>query len=192
MIGNITAGLYAPSVPPVPNSYESIATVTVGSGGQATVSFTSIPSTYKHLQLRFIARTTSAVSSQGNFIGLRFNSDTSANYYAHQLRGEGSGTPNASAFTTQSTGYVQRASNANNGANIFGTGLIDVLDYTSTTKYKTVRNLGGYDANGSGQVILMSNLWYNSTIAAISTILLTPEAGNFAEYSSFALYGIKD
>jgi hypothetical protein len=190
---SLILGILAQSggAPVVPNSYESIATVTVGSGGQATVSFTSIPATYKHLQLRFIARTTSAVSSQGNFIGLRFNSDTSANYSAHQLRGDGS-TTDASAFTTQSTGYVQRASNANNGANIFGTGLIDILDYTSTTKYKTVRTLGGYDANGSGQVIFISNLWYKSAIAAISTILLTPEAGNFAEYSSFALYGIKD
>jgi len=57
------------------------------------------------------------------------------------------------------------------------------------TKYNTVRNLGGYDSNGTGEILLTSGLWLNTT--AISNIKILPSTTNFAQYSSFALYGIK-
>ena len=75
-----------------------------------------------------------------------------------------------------------------NAANIFGTGIIDILDYADTSKYKTVRTLFGYDANGSGYIAFSSNLWQSTS--AITSITMTPVNG-IAEYSSFALYGIK-
>ena len=66
----------------------------------------------------------------------------------------------------------------------------DILDYTDTNKLTTVRTLGGYDVNGAGQFGLFSNLWNNT--AAVSTITLRIVGGtNFAQYSEFALYGIK-
>ena len=55
MIGNAIAGLYAGGVPPVTTAYESIATTTLSST-QATITFSSIPSTYEHLQIRWIAK----------------------------------------------------------------------------------------------------------------------------------------
>ena len=72
MIGNIVAGTFSAGVAPVTSSYESIATVSVGSGGQSSIVFSSIPSTYKHLQLRAIARTDYAAASIA--FHLQFNS----------------------------------------------------------------------------------------------------------------------
>jgi hypothetical protein len=73
----------------VTTSYESIATVTVGSGGAANVEFTSIPATYTHLQVRGIGRSLEA-NTGVDVQYLRFNSDTGSNYAWHQLVGNGS------------------------------------------------------------------------------------------------------
>jgi hypothetical protein len=87
MIGNIVAGTLSAGAPPVaPSSYESIATVTVGSGGSSSIDFTSIPSTYKHLQLRIMAN-----ANASNRICIAYNSDTNtSNYNSHYIEGNGS------------------------------------------------------------------------------------------------------
>ena len=187
MIGAITAGLFGEGTPAVTNSYESIATVTVGSGGSATVSFTSIPSTFKHLQVRGIARNTSAGTSI-NGIFTPFNSDTAANYSRHNLIGDGS-SATASASTSSSNVLAGQYPQGGTTASVFGVFVLDILDYQDTNKYKTTRALFGTDLNGSGQVRLSSGNWRSTS--AISTITITPEDANFAQYSSFALYGIK-
>jgi len=165
--------------------YQSIATTTVGSGGSSTVTFSDIPQTYKHLQLRIMTRATGTATFT---IRVRLNGDTGTSYANHFLEGDG-----ASAISGVNTGgtyillYVQPKSSAL--ANVFGGFVVDILDYANTNKYKTLRHLGGYDANGSGYVDLDSGLWMNSS--AITSIELTTGATSFAEYSSFALYGIK-
>jgi len=169
-------------------SYESIATYTVGAGGVSSIDFTSIPATYKHLQVRVLSRGTSTV----NAVCMRFNSDTTvANYNGHLIYGDGA---SAAAANPGTNPYMQIGSmpTSTAGANIFGVSIMDILDYTSTNKYKTVRSLAGYDLNGSGYMVLWSGLWMKSP-EAISTVTLLPNAGigNFAQYSSFALYGIK-
>ena len=184
MLNNIAA--FHPAAAAL-NSYESIETVSVGSGGQSTISFTAIPATYKHLQLRILAATTTA-AGDGAYFNIRFNSDSGSNYSYHDLYGNGS-TATASGLASQTAIYGQRISEANL-TSIFGVVVIDILDYGSVNKNKTVRSLGAYDANGSGSIYLVSGAWYNSA-NAISTITLTPDANNFAQYSSFALYGIK-
>jgi len=177
VIGAITAGLYGTGVPPVTSSYESIATVTVGSGGSSQIDFTSIPSTFKHLQLRgFIKGSTNLYSP------IRFNGDSgTTNYKLHEMYANGS-TVSSSA---DSNSYIN---------NIFGTNfnaiIMDVLDYTASNKNKTVRMLHGIDNNGTGHASFTSILWMNST-DAISSIRFTVNTGNFEQYSSFALYGIK-
>jgi hypothetical protein len=188
MIGNIAAGLYGVGVTPSTNSYESIATVTVGAGGASNVEFTSISSGYKHLQIRALVRGTQAVTN--NYFQIQFNGDTGSNYYgAHWLKGEGS-SATAGADGTANVIYVERSPAGTATASIYGANIIDILDYVSTSKYKTLRNLGGFDANGSGQIELTSGLWMNTN--AINSIKLFPSANNFAEYTQFALYGIKD
>ena len=172
-------------------AYESIQTVTVGSGGSSSISFTSIPSTYKHLQIRYLARSTVANVADG-YVSLRFNGDTTnGNYYFfHFLDGNGSSAAAASGGTnTIVYGGVCAGNNAT--ANVFGGGVIDVLDYQNTFKYKVTRGLGGIDNNGSGVMRLASGNWFNT--AAINEITIGANAfGNsFTEYSQFALYGIK-
>jgi hypothetical protein len=174
--------------PRITNSYESIATITVGSGGQATAEFTSIPSTYKHLQLRAIARTNFAAASIA--FHLQFNSVTGTNYSSHELTGNGTSAA-ATASTSTSFPVLGDITGSSATANIFGAVVLDILDYTSTSKNKTVRSLSGNDRNGSGKLGLYSGLWF-STPAAISSIQIIPGAGDFIQHTQFALYGIRD
>ena len=167
------------------SSYTSIATVTVGSGGTSTVTFSSIPSTYTHLQIRLGYRSSSAAAPTA--IMPRFNSDTTANYAYHYLKGDGA-TATAGATTSTANGaYLVRSSGSGN-TNIFGSAIIDILDYTNTNKYKTSRALWGYDLNGSGQIGFSSELWQST--AAITTIDLYLTGDTAAQYSTFALYGV--
>ena len=168
----------------VPPAFDSIATVSLSSG-QSSVEFTSISGTYSHLQLRYIARNASAY-----WLDLTFNSDTGSNYSHHVLAGNGS-TVSASGYTSKAYIRIGNNSGMASGSNIFSGGIIDILDYTSTTKNKTVRSITAYDANGSGFVEYDSGLWFNSTISAITSLKLTIGSGNIETYSRFALYGIK-
>jgi hypothetical protein len=163
-----------------PSSYESIATVTVGSGGSASVSFSSISSDYTHLQLRGItANSVSGDSSSGVLISL--NSDTTAgNYKSHALYGDGS------SVTASSSTRTLGLSGSTSGYNTY---VIDILDYKNTNKYKTVRSLSGFDQNGYGFVWFGSVLWMNTN--AVTAITLTPGANNFLQYSQIGLYGVK-
>ena len=191
MIGAITAGLYAGGVPPVTSSYESIATVTIGSGGAATATFSSIPSTFKHLQIRSIARTANAAKAED--IVAQFNSDTGANYVQHLLVGNGSSAASYAATGQNFIKGVTYATGTTASANIFGAGVLDILDYTDTNKNSTVRTLAGMDLNEAStfaQMQVWSGLWLNT--AAITSITMKCSSGaNISQYSSFALYGIK-
>ena len=154
--------------------------VSVGAAGTSSISFTSIPSTYKHLQIRAIALNPTA----WNRFSIKLNNDTTtSNYNLHAIQATGSGTP--ASFYEGSTSKLG-GSNLNNP----GVSIIDIIDYTNTNKYKTLRGLYGYDSNGTGQVQFGSILWQSTS--AINSIILTNESGyDFSQYSSFALYGIK-
>jgi hypothetical protein len=134
------------------------------------------------LQIRFISNN---ASNQNIF--MRFNGDTTGgNYTRHYLYGDGSSAASGGNVSDGqlSIGYTSTS------ANIFGGGVVDVLDYTSTSKNKTIRSLAGYDANGSGLIVLYSGLW-SKTPEAITSISIYAGAGNINQYSQFALYGIK-
>jgi hypothetical protein len=188
---NPILGILASSGAVAGGSFESIATVSVGSGGQSTITFSSIPSTYKHLQIRGLSRTTYSGGTDGDYLKIRFNGDSAANYSVHSLRGNGA-SAYALGYASQNEGWIGRSGATGLSSNIFGAFITDILDYTSTSKNKTIRNLGGYDANGSGIVELDSALWF-TTPAAITSITLNSGSGTgFEQYSTFALYGIKD
>jgi hypothetical protein len=178
----ISGHLFAPS-----GAYDSIATVTIGAGGASSAAFTSIPSTYTHLQIRAIFRGTAGGSSTNDLV-MRFNSDSGANYSQHYIYANGSIT--AAGAATNAT-YIPAVSILTDGwtANVFGTSVIDILDYANTNKYKTARTLNGFDANGGGDILFNSGNWRSTT--AIDTIVFAPSSGSLKEYSSFALYGIK-
>jgi hypothetical protein len=167
--------------------FESISTVTVGAGGSSSISFTSIPATYSHLQVRVFARTNRADTL--DYLQFNFNSDTASNYAYHFLEGGGSSIGPSSSVTQPNVRHIYLPG-ANNLANVFGGFVTDILDYSNTSKNKTTRHLGAFDANGSGTCVVGSGLWMST--AAISSIQITPISGNsFVQYSSFALYGIK-
>lgn len=166
-------------------SFESIATAT-GTGSSGTITFSSIPSTYQHLQIRAISRDTGSATAAH----MRFNSDSGTNYSLHRLTGNGS-TVSAAGFTSQTEitlTYI--ATDSSYAANIMGVGLIDIHDYASTTKNKTVRYFTGRDNNSTnGQISLQSSVWLSTS--AITSITLIPVGTAFTTSSTFALYGIK-
>ena len=186
MLNSVVALFNAGAAPAAAGDYESIATTTI-STDTANVTFSSIPSIYNHLQLRIIARSDRAA----NFDTMRFelNGDTGSNYSYHSLYGDGSAA-GAAAVTSASSMSFDRLVGNNASANTFGTLIIDLLDYTNTNKYKTARNLGGGDNNGSGEIYFQSGLWQSTS--AVTQIKVFPGVGtNFKQYSHFALYGIK-
>jgi hypothetical protein len=176
-------GIIASSTLAAAGDFESIATVSVGGGGASSVDFTSIAATYSHLQIRHL---NSAGSSSGtDSLLLRFNSDTGSNYTYHVIYGNGSSAL-ASAASSQTSAAVSQVSLS---STIFAGGVIDILDYANTSKYKTVRGFSGVDFNGSGVIALESSVWMNT--AAITSINIRRNSVNLNQYSTFALYGIK-
>jgi len=182
-------GILASSQPAAAGDYESIATVTVGSGGAANVEFTSIGTDWTHLQIRGIARNSNAASGTESF-HVQFNGDTGNNYAGHNLYGDGTSAA-ATASASRSNMYFFDMPRAGEGANIFGALILDILDYKNTNKYKTVRGLSGMDTNNNTYeyIALGSGLWQNTN--AITSIKIQPSGSNFSQYSHFALYGIK-
>lgn len=180
-------GIIASQVPgkiEVP-AFESIATATPNG---TSVTFSSIPQTFKHLQIRAISRTTRNDASVDGMY-MRFNGDTNGNYSYHWVQGNGS---SASAVNGTNTTVITAAFNgadAQTTANVFSSSVWDILDYTNTNKYKSTKNLFAYNAGGGvGTVSFGSGHWRNT--AAITSITLFAE-GNFVTNSHFGLYGIK-
>jgi hypothetical protein len=163
-----------------------IAGETVGAGGSSTISFTSIPSTFTHLQVRVFARDTQV--SGAHSLRLQFNSDTGSNYTYHAITGDGA-SASSGALTAQSTQYPGYLMGTSGTTGVFAATIIDILDYTNTNKNKITRTISGVDNNGSGNIGLMSGMWINTT--SITRIDLLPAAStNFIQNSRFDLYGI--
>jgi hypothetical protein len=167
-------------------SMEPISAITL-TAAQSSVEFNNIPGIYSHLQIRGILRSSLAANTAG-FI-MRANGDSGSNYSAHNLGGSGASTQ-ANAYVSNTYLYIMpSAPAANQSSGIFGTVVADILDYASINKYKTMRSLCGWDANGSGEIYLSSSQWMNT--AAITGLSLLFTSSNLIQYSSFTLYGIK-
>lgn len=178
------------------SSYESIATISVGSGGASSIEFTGIPSTYKHLQIRGIMQSNRPIYTTDNIDILVGNGsiDTGANYSKHSLYTD---------FTSGTAVIADGTSNATilvNGftttavAGSFGGFVCDILDYTNSSKYKTARMLSGADGNGSvlgynPSVGLTSGNW--RSFSNITNIRIKAALDVMNQNSTFALYGIK-
>lgn len=173
-------------------SYESIATVTVGAGGANPITFSSIPATYTHLQIRYMGMTSRATYGQDG-MNVTFNGVGGTSYSRHDIRADGSSV-SAGAATSQGVIDLNYATLGTTVLSYPGVGIIDILDYANTNKNKTLRYLGGVDENGliagfPGAVVYASGSFQSTS--AISSITFTPQLAAFAQYTSFALYGIK-
>ena len=177
---NTILGAFSSGVAASTSSYESIATVTA-TGGETELNFTSIPATYKHLQIRGISR----LSGQ-NYLAMQVNTDAGSNYARHNLTGNGSAASAAGSATPSQIVFIGSSPAT---ASTFGALVIDLIDYADTTKYKTIRSFNGYDTNGAGEVYLTSGLWEST--AAVTGLTIKANSGTYEAGSTFALYGIK-
>lgn len=161
-----------------------IASLTLSSAGSFT--FSNIPQNFNHLQIRLYSRSNFASATASAF--LRFNSDSGSNYTYHNLQSDGA-TATANSATGSTVAWAGNVPAANSLANVFGSTIIDILEYNTTNKNKIIRAIDGYDTNGAGQVYLASSLWLNTS--AVSSILLVSGGGaNFVAGSRADLYGI--
>jgi hypothetical protein len=168
--------------------FESIATVTVGSGGAANIEFTSIAADWQHLQLRGLLRTTTNNTGLDD-VRIRLNGVTTSSYAYHTLEGNGSTAGASSGSSLTQIGRATYAPRANATASAFNAIVVDILDYAANGKTRVVRTFAGVDLNGSGVAMLGSG-FLNST-NAVTSVSLFPEANNFAQHSTLALYGVK-
>jgi hypothetical protein len=159
------------------------------SSTSASVTFTSIPQTFSHLQIRLICRSNRS-DQNGDFFQLNFNSDTGTNYNWNFLNATGIGEGGSVNSVNASFIEVNRFPGSLISANIFGAQVIDITDYMDTNIHKTVRYLGGWDGSGSGEVYFGGGIW-RSTSTITSITLTNSGSRSFQPYSHFTLYGIK-
>ena len=163
-----------------------IASTTV-TGSSAQITFSSIPQTFTHLQVRITGRDASATLTNSAFV--QYNGYGSTYPYYHNLTGNGTAAASNSGQTVLIP--LPNFPGANATANIVGSIILDILDYTNTNKNKTARAIGGCDLNGSGIVSLTSG-FLDSTSAITSLTFggafTSPYA--LATGSRIDLYGI--
>jgi hypothetical protein len=159
-----------------------------------TITFTDIPQNYTHLQIRY-GLAQSAPGTGPTTFPIRFNSDsTTGNYKNHQLLGDGASASANAGFTT--TSNIMQGRYALNQDFIQAAGIVDILDYTSTTKVKTIRSFGGFDTNGAGTVALSSGIYspgLSTTPAPTAITSITTFITTYSFYGNgiISLYGIK-
>lgn len=168
----------------VPSSYESIASTSPTSG--TSITFSSIPSDYKHLQIRY-----SIITGAYEYIRFRLNGDTGSNYTSHILWARDNGSVGAEGYTAAGSGLIYSNNIEGTTDTYPNVGIIDILDYANTSKYKTLRTFAGDDNNGQinprSMIQLSSNAWL-STSAVNSFTLIT---GTYATGTTISLYGVK-
>ena len=185
-------GALVGSYAPVATAFDSIATVTSTGAPGSTITFSNIPQTYKHLQIRYIAKDT-YTGGAVNIIYMSVNS-TNSIYSKHNLYGNGTSVT-ASAAANGSQSYIlldYAMAQGASTANMMAVGIIDIHDYSSTNKNKTLRAITGYDYNSSSPTGVVSlNSSNINTTSAITSILLGSQGDAFTSSSVFCLYGIK-
>jgi len=165
---------------------EPIAT-TLLTSTTGTITFSNIPQTYKHLQLRVFAQTNYSVGS--DFLYFNINNDSATTYRHHQMFSNGSGITHSTATDTAGF-YINRFGNTSTG--YWGNCVVDIFDYTNANKTKTVRSFGGVDWNGSveGAIYYMSGLYPQTS--PITTIKISSDSSRVLSINSrFSLYGLK-
>ena len=173
-------------------AYDALGAVTL-SATASSIVLSGIPSGYKHIQIRLSAQTNRATVGR-DAINVQFNGDTGSNYNSHGIYGDGSAVA-VEANGTATSMTVRNVGTTTTGSAYFGSVIMDVLDYASVQKYKTLRFLGGVDVNGTvggagGTATFGSGLYMSTN--AVSSITIVPGSGStFSANSSFALYGVK-
>ena len=167
------------------NTYTLISSVTVGSGGAASVGFTSIPATYTDLIIKLSARlTTSPESSPWSSVYVSLNG-SSSNFTYRLLYGSGS-----AAASQSGTTQIAWVDSSDATASTFGNAEIYIANYAGSN-YKSISTDFVTENNSSAALMgLNATLWSNT--AAITSFAVAPASGNFTQYSTAYLYGISN
>jgi hypothetical protein len=166
----------------MPNTFELIASSTVGSGGAATIDFTSIPSTYTDLVLKISGRLNYAATAVGLQFG--FNGQAAGTSITGKtIQGSGSGVVSYSAWQPN----IDAASAT---ANTFASVDIYIPNYTSSNNKSASSDSVQEDNTTTAYAEMHAALWSNTS--AINRITITPNSGSFVQYSTAYLYGVKN
>ncbi len=168
----------------ITSAYESIQTITT-TGLTGSIDFTSIPQTYKHLQIRCL----SAGQTNTN-VRMRFNNDSGTNYSYHGIQaGTGYGSSVYANYGTSQTS-IMLFDQQLNSSTYYNATICDILDYSSTVKNKQSATQSGVQPNSTNFFLYFeSGLWRSNS--AITQITIYPFSNSFYAGSTFALYGIK-
>lgn len=167
----------------MPNTFVKIQTVTVGSGGTGTISFTSIPSTYTDLKIVTSARTNRA--DVKDYVSLRLNGST-VNDSCRNLSGDGT----SAVSDTESVITIIATNSATATASVFGNSEFYIPNYRSSN-YKSSSMDGVSENNATeARAQLAAGLW--ADVSPVTSIDLVPYIGTlFLEHTTATLYGIK-
>lgn len=181
-------------------SYDALASITVPSGGLASIVFAGIPLGYENLEIRYAGAVTSGGASD---LKLNFNGDTTSSYSYQTTYTSGSSTV-SSLNSLNTTRLICGANGLGSStyANFYGAGIITIYNYATTAYFKPVRTIAGFDTNNATTNVnnetmsLGTGFWskagIGTTAEAITSITIAPDnAVNLAQYSTFSLYGIK-
>lgn len=181
----IPLGILASSGGGAAGAYELISS-TILSSATASITFntTGLGATYKHLQVRALARTT---KSGANFEYVKMTRNGSASTYNHILAGEGTGSPFSGAAASPESRVFLTSANSS-ASNAFGAAVIDILDPFTSTKNTTVRALSG---NTDYNWIQLKSMFWNSATATTEIVFAPEGANNFVAGTRFSIYGLK-
>ena len=168
---------------PAGQTYESIATTTLGSA-QATVTFSSISGSYTDLILVCVAR--SATAAANDTYLMTFNGDSSTLYSRTRLLATGSTASSARRTTAPNIDFEGLSGN-NAASGTFMNAIVQLQNYSNTTTNKTslIRQ------NDANNFVVVTVGLYRSSSAITSITLNTSSGANFMAGSTFTLYGIK-
>ena len=156
---------------------------TILTSSASSVTFSSIPSDYKHLQIRYTAKNTGGAFQ----LNVVVNNDTTTQRSSHDLRGQGSAVQSsASTFITNFPLYFGITTST--GGDSFAAGVVDILDYANTNKNTTMKSFHGQTYPNT--MVYLSSGLYPQT-GAITDIKFQPSGNSLAVGSRFSLYGIK-
>lgn len=191
VLGIIASSISGHLAPPPVGAFDALGSVTL-SASTASIVFSGIPNTYKHLQVRGLIRSDKSADTNADLY-LYLNGDTSTTRYTrHYLRGNGTAASSL-GFTAGAFPVAGEAPAASSPSNAFGATIIDILDYADANKFTNVRTLHG-DQQSSGttqsNVYLTSSAWL-STLPVYSLTFTLQASTNFVANSSIALYGVK-
>lgn len=182
-------GLLGASLPSVAGGAYDLLETQVLSSSAASITFdnlNTLAADYKHLQIRFVTKSTVVGNSTG--LACVLNDDTTNSYLGHRLAGNGSEvTANNLVFDgLASLGQVQRTQSGVQGS--FTAGIIDILDFSNSNKTTTIRAFSGHHAGNTIVQLVSGGYFQTSPVTSIKLELIAPD---FAAGSRFSLYGVK-